>query len=104
MVVGAGQSVIPANFVGSMAISFSLMIRPKYSTSVMSKTHLSRFRNRSFVRATTKLYTPATSKDNGRASSCCGLTQRDKLREKKEDGGICQFILTIDITTVKWES
>jgi len=56
------------------------------------------------VRATTKLYTPATSKDNSRASSRCGLTQRDKLREKKEDGGICQFILTIDITTVKWES
>jgi len=56
------------------------------------------------VRATTKLYTPATSKDNGRASSHCGLTQRDKLREKEEDGGICQFILTIDITTVKWES
>jgi len=57
-----------------------------------------------YVRATTKLYTPATSKDNGRASSHCGLTQRDKLREKEEDGGICQFILTIDITTVKWES
>jgi len=38
------------------------------------------------VRATTKLYTPATSKDNGRASSHCGLTQRDKLREKKEMG------------------
>ena len=56
------------------------------------------------VRATTKLYTPATSKDNGRASSHCGLTQRDKLREKEEDGGIYQFILTIDITTVKWES
>jgi len=56
------------------------------------------------VRATTKLYTPATSKDNSRASSHCGLTQRDKLREKEEDGGICQFILTIDITTVKWES
>ena len=55
------------------------------------------------VRATTKLYTPATSKDNGRASSHCGLTQRDKLREKEEDEGICQFILTIDITTVKWE-
>ena len=54
-----------------------------------------------FVRTTTKLYTPATSKDNGRASSRCGLTQRDKLREKEEDGGICQFILTIDITTVK---
>jgi len=55
----------------------------------------------SSVRATTKLYTPATSKDNGRASSHCGLTQRDKLREKEEDGEICQFILTIDITTVK---
>jgi len=46
------------------------------------------------VRATTKLYTPATSKDNGRASSCCELTQRDKLREK-EDGGICQFIFVM---------
>ena len=59
---------------------------------------------RACVKATTKLYTPATSKDNGRASSHCGLIQRDKLREKKEDEGICQFILTIDITTVKWES
>jgi len=38
------------------------------------------------VRATTKLYTPATSKDNARASSHCGLTQRDKLREKEEMG------------------
>jgi len=56
------------------------------------------------VRATTKLYTPAIFKDNGRASSHSGLTQRDKLREKEEDGRICQFILTIDITTVKCES
>ena len=60
--------------------------------------------NKPHVRATTKLHTPATSKDNGRASSHCELTQRDKLREKKEDGEICQFILTIDITIVKWES
>ena len=47
MVVGADQSAILANFMGSIAISFSLMIRPKYSTLVTSKTHLSRFRNRS---------------------------------------------------------
>jgi len=25
-------------------------------------------------------------------------------RRREEDGRICQFILTIDITTVKWES
>jgi len=28
----------------------------------------------------------------------------DKLREREDDGGKCQFILTLDITTVKWES
>ena len=28
----------------------------------------------------------------------------NKLREKEDKGGKCQFILTLDITTVKWES
>jgi len=27
----------------------------------------------------------------------------DKLREREDDGGKHQFILTLDITTVKWE-
>jgi len=32
---------------------------------------------------------------------------RDKKscnREREDNGGKCQFILTLDITTVKWES
>jgi len=28
----------------------------------------------------------------------------DKLREREDEGGKRQFILTLDITTVKWES
>jgi len=38
-----------------------------------------------------------------RESSIVG-SHIDKLREREDDGGKCQFILTLDITTVKWES
>jgi hypothetical protein len=45
MFVGAGQSHIPANFVGSIVILFSLIINPRYSTSFMSNLHFSAFKN-----------------------------------------------------------
>ena len=55
------------------------------------------------VRATTYLFSQSIIQRLCRESSIVG-SHIDKLREREDGGGKHQFILTLDITTVKWES